>query len=138
MIVLLNLYQKCSADADGIWRLVKQVESIPRYWHGTKELKVVMKGIEYEGTAKFAFGGQSRVKIRLEETTRRVIVEYLDGAFTGLQSISVEKGGVSVTWDIHFRGIYRIFGKTNARHFANGSSNALARICEEAIKSGNT
>jgi uncharacterized protein YndB with AHSA1/START domain len=136
-VMQLNIDRECSASADEVWRLVSQVENLPKYWHGTRELKVVKKGSEYNGEVKFAFGGRGRIKVKLDESKRKVIIEYLDGAFTGSQIISVNKGGLSATWDIHFRGIFKVFGKVNADHFASGTSNALARICEEAMKPEN-
>lgn len=117
-------------DPAAVWARVSNVEAIPSYWHGTKELKVTGRGEKTTADVVFAFGGKGEAQITVDQPSRTLTIEYLDGPFKGRQSVEVKEGTVEARWDIAFAGAFKLLAPWNASHFRSGTRNALRRLCE--------
>jgi hypothetical protein len=118
-------------DSDSVWRRVSSVRDIPRYWHGTKELRVnSIKDRRVEAEVRFAFGGSGAAQIDSDEGARRLIIRYISGPFKGTQMVTVLPSRVTVEWDVRFNGLYGLLSRFEEKHFREGSKNALRRLCE--------
>lgn len=120
---------KLDGDPAGVWRRASTIEDIPKYWHGTRSLDVLSKGGgRVWAKVRFAFGGTGEADISVNEEKRTLTIDYKSGPFTGRQVVAVEDGGIAATWDVKFRGIFRVASKWNGGHFKSGTVHALERL----------
>ena len=116
-------------DAEKVWKRASAVEDIPKYWHGTRSLEVVGedKGV-VRARVRFAFGGSGEAYIFADEEKRMLTIDYRSGPFTGKQVVAVGDNSITATWDVKFRGVFRVASKWNESHFRSGTVHALERL----------
>ncbi|WP_338602084.1 SRPBCC family protein [Sulfolobus tengchongensis] len=118
-----------------VWTIVRDVNSIPKYWRGVRELDVkeVSKNI-YEGKIRFAFPSNGRVRITVDENEKSLTFEYLDGPIRGYNKVKVFKGKIISEWRVRMSGLLRLSENWNKNHFMQGTEHALERILNDAIR----
>lgn len=116
-----------------IWERVKDVARMPEYWHGQKEIKVGNRDGKVLAGILFAFGGRGEALVTVDDTARLLVLDYVSGPFRGKQSVSVSGGVISATWDISFKGFYRVISSFNEKHFRSGTLHALQRLCGQKV-----
>jgi len=120
---------KFEGDPAEVWRRASSVVDIPKYWHGTRSLDVIGEaGGVARARVRFAFGGSGEAEISIDEERRTLTIDYRSGPFTGRQVITVGDGDVVASWDVKFRGVFRIGSKWNEGHFRSGTAHALERL----------
>lgn len=82
----------------------------------------------------FAFGGKGKAEVTVDDASRTLTIEYLDGPLRGKQGIMVRDGAIEAEWDVTFKGALKLLGPWNASHFRSGTKNALRRLCEGATE----
>lgn len=92
-----------------------------------------MDVVEKEGgkirvKVKFAFGGSGEAVVFVDDGRRTMTIEYVSGPFTGKQTVSVDNGTLMASWDVKFRGIFRLASRWNESHFKSGTTHALERL----------
>lgn len=121
--------QRFASDPAGVWARVRDVDAIPTYWHGTRELRVTARGEKVSADVVFAFGGKGKEEITVDDQTRTMTINYLSGPFTGTQRVSVAESEVEAEWDVSFRGALKLVSRWNESHFKSGTRHALERLC---------
>ena len=116
-------------DPAEIWARVSNLQTIPAYWHGTREFNVKSAGGKMTADVVFAFGGKGRAEVSVEGRGRVLTIDYVGGPFKGKQTVTVTNRAVEAEWNVAFKGVYRLMGPWNASHFRSGTRNALKRIC---------
>jgi len=112
-----------------VWRRASAIGDIPKYWHGTRSLDIVtVDGRVARVKVKFAFGGSGEADISTDEENRTLAIDYTSGPFIGKQTVAVGDGRITATWDVKFRGVFRIASKWNEGHFRSGTVHALERL----------
>ena len=125
----------CDKNVDELWRRVSSLDDFTNYWHGTKHLSYTVKdGGVIEADVVFAFGGSGHANIQIDNSSRTLTIRYLQGPFKGTQRIWVEKGIIASSWSVEFNGVYRLLGGWNEKHFRQGTTNALRRLCGETTE----
>ncbi|ARM75223.1 SRPBCC family protein [Acidianus manzaensis] len=121
-----------NCDQDLIWKITKEINSIPKFWKGTRELNVkeTSKGT-YEGTIRFAFPSTGKVKIIVNDNDKTLTFQYISGPIKGFNIVKVDKNQISSRWEVSMSLILRLMEKRNAEHFKLGTEHALERIIEE-------
>lgn len=116
-----------------LWQRVSDIGSMPHYWHGHKsiELSGITDG-RCEVLIRFAFGGRGRASVEIDDRNMEVRLTYSSGPFTGLQTVRVGDGELTASWDIAFRGIYRLVAAFGVEHFRTGTAHALERLRDSA------
>ena len=77
---------------------------------------------------RFAFGGSADAEISIDDEKRVMTVDYKSGPFKGKQIIAVKDARLVASWDVRFRGVYRLAGEWNEGHFRSGTVHALERL----------
>lgn len=125
--------RKFDGDASEVWKKASAIREIPTYWHGTRSLELVS---ENEGVARakirFAFGGSGEADISTDQEKQVLTIDYVSGPFTGKQTVSVGDGSVTASWDVRFKGAFRLVSKWNEGHFRAGTVHALERLTAQA------
>ena len=121
--------RKIQGDLTAVWQRASAIDEIPRYWHGTRSLAVVRReGGVVTARIKFAFGGSGEAEISADDARRTLTIDYKHGPFTGKQTVVVGDDSVTATWDVNFRGVFRMASKWNEGHFRSGTVHALERL----------
>ncbi len=128
----MRFTERCEFKGDSaeVWARASDLQKIPTYWHGTREFKVTATGTKTSADVVFAFGGKGKAEAAVDEEGRTLTIEYVDGPFTGRQTVTVSDGAVQAGWDVAFKGPYKVVGPLNTSHFRSGTRHALQRICE--------
>ncbi|MEM0304524.1 MAG: SRPBCC family protein [Saccharolobus sp.] len=116
-----------------VWEIVRDVNSIPNYWKGTRELDVkeIKEGV-YEGTVRFAVPMRGKVRITVSDNDKILLFDYLKGPIIGYNKVSVGENKIVSEWKVRMTGLLKIMDKWNSKHFMEGTQNALERIIQEA------
>lgn len=122
--------QEFSGDPARIWSRLSNLQTIPTYWHGTREFAATESGGKVVADVVFAFGGKGKAEVTVDEGERTFILDYVEGPFKGRQRTIVKDNVIEVEWDVTFKGTYKVLGPWNASHFRSGTRHALARLCE--------
>lgn len=122
--------QEFSGDPARVWERLSNLDTIPTYWHGTRELKATTSGGRTIADIVFAFGGRGKAEITLDSQRRTLAYNYLEGPFKGTQTVVVKDNVIEAEWDVTFKGAYKVLGPWNASHFRSGTRHALMRLCE--------
>ncbi|MCH4816034.1 MAG: SRPBCC family protein [Saccharolobus sp.] len=119
---------------DVVWRIARDVNSIPNYWRGVRELKVkeVNKNV-YEGKIRFAFPSSGKVRIIVNDDERTLTFEYVDGPIRGYNKVKISKGKISSEWRVTMSGLLKLTESWNRGHFMEGTEHALERILNAAL-----
>ncbi|AEB94954.1 MAG: SRPBCC family protein [Metallosphaera sp.] len=116
---------------DLVLDIVKDVNSMPKYWKGIRELNLTKVSDNlYEGKIRFAFPSTSTVRIEVNDDS--VKLRFLRGILQGQNEIRVLKDKVTSTWEVKMPFYMRPFDGRNKEHFEQGTTHALERIIEEA------
>ncbi|GGP20690.1 hypothetical protein GCM10007981_09790 [Thermocladium modestius] len=130
--------KKIDAPDEDIWRIVRDVNGIPKYWHGTRNLTIIGKeGDGIRARVQFAFPGpfnKGEVIINMNEQEREVLMNYVKGPFTGVHKISVRGGEVISYWDVKYKFPFSLIESWNENHFKQGTVHALERIERELME----
>ncbi|BCS93840.1 SRPBCC family protein [Metallosphaera javensis (ex Sakai et al. 2022)] len=112
-----------------IWEIVKDVNSMPNYWKGIRELHVnKVADNMFEGEVRFAFPSTSRVRIEILDHS--VILHFLSGILKGTNRIDVQDSAITSTWRVEMPLYMKPFEGRNREHFSQGTEHALERIIE--------
>lgn len=115
-----------------VWARLSDVESIPNYWHGHRELKVLDKRAgAVLVQVRFAFPGpmnRGRAEISVDPARREVVVHYMEGPFTGVAKNSVDGGVIKSVWNIRLSPLLIPLKSWILRHFREGAERALERL----------
>jgi hypothetical protein len=115
-------------DPREVWERASDLEAIPSYWHGTKEISLARSGGETKADLVFAFGGKGKAEISVDEPAMALTLNYVEGPFRGTQTVTVKGSAIEAEWDVTFKGAFKILGPWNASHFRSGTRNALLRL----------
>lgn len=119
-----------STDPSEIWSRLSNLETIPKYWHGTRALTAAKSEGKIIADVVFAFGGKGRAEVIVDNQALTLTLDYFEGPFKGKQTVVVREGAIEAEWDVTFKGAYKILGSWNKSHFRSGTRNALGRLCE--------
>jgi hypothetical protein len=131
-MIEFRIVRKFNCEPQRVWSIVKDVNLIPKYWKGIRELEIkkVNENI-YEGYAKFAFPSTAKVRITIYESERKIIMEFLEGVIQGYNIIRVNENLIESYWKVNLKPILRIFEAWNKKHFYEGTKNAIERILSD-------
>ncbi|MFP3218569.1 SRPBCC family protein [Acidianus sp.] len=135
-MITFSVSKKFDVSPQAVWNIVKDVNSIPKYWKGTRELHVnkVAEGI-YEGIVRFAFPSKGRIRLIVDDENRKLTFNYLSGPIKGYNIVEVKENEIISSWRVKMSLLLALAESWNAKHFKQGTEHALDRIISEA-KSG--
>ncbi|AEE93168.1 conserved hypothetical protein [Acidianus hospitalis W1] len=135
-MITFSVSKKFDVSPQAVWNIVKDINSIPRYWKGTRELHVnkVAEGI-YEGVVRFAFPSKGRIRLIVDDKNRKLTFNYLSGPIKGYNIVEVKENEIISSWRVKMSLLLALAESWNAKHFKQGTEHALDRIISEA-KSG--
>ncbi|MUM64964.1 SRPBCC family protein [Acidianus infernus] len=132
-MITFSVGRKFDVSPQAVWSIVKDVNSIPKYWKGTRELHVdkIAEGV-YEGTVRFAFPSKGRIRLIIDDENRKLTFNYLSGPIKGYNIVEVKENEIISTWRVKMSLLLTLAESWNAKHFKQGTEHALERIISEA------
>ncbi len=136
MSIRFSLDKEVSSP-DCAWKVVSDVQSMPKYWKGHREVKILNSDANrFRISITFAFpgpGNTGEAEVVVLETERRIVINYVKGPVKGNVTIGVryEDSKVETSWDVQVPLYLAPVEPWLKDHFIKGASDALSRIAEE-------
>lgn len=126
----------CGASAEKVWKRVRDVRSMPKYWRGHREVKVERdEGESVFIRIRFAFPGplnKGLAKVSINDKRMELIIEYLKGPIKGRALVKVSNEEASCEYDVRLSVWLSPFSLWVRGHFMKGVDHALERILLES------
>jgi hypothetical protein len=124
------------AGPEAAWAVVKDVDDIPGYWRGHREVRARrLEDGSWDLAIRFAFPGpnnRGRARATLDEASRTLTLSYVEGPVKGVVKVYVTEGEIVTEWDVSLAWYLRPLEAWVKRHFMSGAQHALDRIVEAA------
>lgn len=126
-----------SASLDKVWDIVSDIDSEPKFWKGTKEIRNISKnGNVINREVTIAFRDQKCMQEVKLQPKEKIEVQFTKGIIDGSKIITLtakdKKILLKVKWDIKLTGMMGMFTGMIKKHIESGTVQALQKIKEEA------
>ena len=125
------------APVDKVWDVVSDLDSEPKFWRGTKEVRNISKDgniITREVTIAFK-DSKCMQKVTLYPK-EKIHVEFTKGIIQGTKTITLtpleNKTRLDALWDMKLSGMMGMFTGMVKKHIQSGTEQALESIKQEA------
>ena len=125
------------APVDKVWDVVSDLDSEPKFWRGTKEVRNISKDgniITREVTIAFK-DSKCMQKVTLYPK-EKIQVEFTKGIIQGTKTITLtpleNKTRLDALWDMKLSGMMGMFTGMVKKHIQSGTEQALGSIKQEA------
>lgn len=124
------------AQTDKVWDIISDIDSEPKFWKGTKEIRNISKnGNIVNREITIAFRDQKCMQEVKLQPKERIETVFTKGIIDGTKIITLAaKDGktlLSVKWDIKLTGMMGMFTGMIKKHIESGTVQALQKIKEE-------
>ncbi len=126
-----------NAPLDKVWTVISDLDSEPRFWKGTKEVKTISKqGNTVNREVTIAFKDSKCMQTVTIYPKEKIHAQFTKGIIDGTKIMSVtsqgEKTRLEAVWDIKLSGMMGMFTGMVKKHIQSGTEQALQTIKEEA------
>lgn len=128
-----------SAPLDRVWEIVSDLDSEPKFWKGTKQVKNISKdGNTIIREVTIAFKDSKCMQKVTLLPKERITAEFTEGIIKGTKTISLapQDGStiLAAVWDIKLSGMMGMFTGMIKKHIKSGTEQALESIKQEIEK----
>lgn len=128
-----------SAPVDKVWDFVSDIDSEPKYWKGTKQVRNISKeGNTVTREVTIAFKDSKCMQTVTFYPKEKIHAEFTEGILIGTKTIQLTPNENStrldVTWDIKLSGMMGMFTGMIKKHVKSGTEQALESIKQEIEK----
>ena len=125
-----------NATTDKVWEIVSDMDSEPKFWKGTKQVRNISKvGNQINREITIAFRDQKCLQQVTLEPKKKIIAKFTKGIINGEKIITLnsskEKTILKVKWDIKMTGMMGMFTGIIKKHIKSGTEQAMQSIKEE-------
>jgi carbon monoxide dehydrogenase subunit G len=125
-----------NAPLDKVWNIVSDLDSEPKFWKGTKEVRNISKeGNIVNREVTIAFKDSKCMQIVTIYPKEKIHVQFTKGIINGTKTVSVysqgDKTKIDAVWDIKLSGMMGMFTGMIKKHIQSGTEQALQSIKEE-------
>ena len=126
-----------SAPLDKVWTIVSDIDSEPKFWKGTKEIRNISKeGNIVQREVTIAFKDSKCMQTVTIHPKEKILAEFTKGIIDGTKTINVipqgDKTRLDAIWDIKLSGMMGMFTGMIKKHIQSGTEQALQSIKQEA------
>lgn len=128
-----------NAPVDRVWQTVSDLDSEPRFWKGTKEVRnISADGNTVTREVTIAFKDSKCMQKVTLTPSEKIVAEFTEGIIRGTKTITLKSrnGGtdLSAVWDIKLSGMMGMFTGMVKKHIKGGTEQALESIKQEIEK----
>ncbi|MFZ0183673.1 MAG: SRPBCC family protein [Nitrosotalea sp.] len=125
------------APIDKVWSIVSDLDSEPKFWRGTKEVKNISKeGNIITREVTIAFKDSKCMQTVTLYPKEMIDVQFTKGIIEGSKIISLtsleNKTRLDVVWDMKLSGMMGMFTGMIKKHIQSGTEQALDSIKQES------
>jgi len=136
-MVQIQASTEINATLDRVWDIVSDLDSEPKFWKGTKEIRNITKeGNIVNREVTIAFKDSKCLQTVTIQPKEKIHVQFTKGIIDGTKTIllSLQDGKVKLEtlWDIKLTGMMGMFTGMIKKHIQSGTEQALQSIKEEA------
>jgi uncharacterized protein YndB with AHSA1/START domain len=135
-MAIIEVEVEINASVDKVWDIVSDIDSEPKFWKGTKEVKNISKeGNIISREIIIAFRDQKCLQeveiFPKERIEARFIKGVLNGKKTMLLTPKEDKTLLCALWDIKLTGVMGMFTGMIKKHIKSGTEQAMNSIKTE-------
>lgn len=125
-----------NAPLDKVWNTVSDLDSEPKFWKGTKEIRNISKeGNIVNREVTIAFKDSKCMQTVTIYPKEKIHVQFTKGIIQGTKTVSIstqgEKTKIDAVWNIKLSGMMGMFTGMITKHIQSGTEQALQSIKEE-------
>lgn len=125
-----------NAPLDKVWNIVSDLDSEPKFWKGTKEVRNISKeGNTVNREVTIAFKDSKCMQTVTIYPKEKIHVQFTKGIINGTKTVTVysqgDKTKIDAVWDIKLSGMMGMFTGMIKKHIQSGTEQALQSIKEE-------
>jgi ribosome-associated toxin RatA of RatAB toxin-antitoxin module len=136
-MVQIQATTEINALLEKVWNIVSDLDSEPKFWKGTKEIKNLSKeGNVINREVTIAFKDSKCLQTVTMYPKEKINMQFTKGIINGTKTITLSSQGqktmVEALWDIKLSGMMGMFTGMIKKHIQSGTEQALQGIKEEA------
>jgi carbon monoxide dehydrogenase subunit G len=136
-MVKIQVSVEINATLDKVWNIISDLDSEPRFWKGTKEIKNISRdGNIVNREITIAFKDSKCMQAITIYPKEKIHAEFTKGIINGTKTITViplgDKSRLDADWDIKLSGMMGVFTGMIKKHIQSGTEQALHGIKQEA------
>lgn len=125
-----------NAPLDKVWNIISDLDSEPKFWKGTKEVRNISKeGNKVNREVTIAFKDSKCMQTVTIYPKEKIHVQFTEGIIQGTKTMEIstqgEKTKIEAIWDIKLSGMMGMFTGMIKKHIQSGTEQALQSIKEE-------
>ncbi len=138
-MVLIESVVEISASLEKVWEIISDLDSEPKFWKGTKEVRNISKQdnvITREVT--IAFKDSKCLQTVTIYPKEKIVAEFTKGVINGTKTLVLTTKDnttkLQAVWDMKLSGMMGMFTGMVKKHIQSGTDQALQSIKQEAEK----
>ena len=125
------------ASIDKVWNIVSDLDSEPKFWKGTKEVRNISKeGNIITREVTIAFKDSKCMQTVTLYPKEKIQVQFTKGIIEGSKTITLvpleNKTRLDAVWDMKLSGMMGMFTGMIKKHIQSGTEQALQSIKQES------
>ncbi|MGI0065774.1 MAG: type II toxin-antitoxin system RatA family toxin [Nitrosotalea sp.] len=125
------------APIDKVWNIISDLDSEPKFWRGTKEVRNISKnGNIIIREVTIAFKDSKCMQTVTLYPKEKIHIQFTKGVIEGTKILTLAQDGnktrLDVIWDMKLTGMMGMFTGMIKKHIQSGSEQALEGIKQEA------
>jgi carbon monoxide dehydrogenase subunit G len=125
------------APIDKVWNIVSDLDSEPKFWKGTKEVRNISKeGNIITREVTIAFKDSKCMQTVTLYPKEKIHVQFTKGIIEGSKIITLvpleNRTRLDATWDMKLSGMMGMFTGMVKKHIQSGTEQALQSIKQES------
>ena len=135
-MVQIQASVEIDASIDKVWDIVSDLDSEPKFWRGTKEVRNISKeGNTITREVTIAFKDSKCMQKVTLYPKQKIEVQFTKGIIEGSKVITLtqqeNKTRLDVLWDMKLSGMMGMFTGVIKKHIQSGTEQALQSIKQE-------
>lgn len=125
------------APVDKVWNIVSDLDSEPKFWRGTKEVRNLSKeGNTITREVTIAFKDSKCMQTVTLYPKEKIHVQFTKGVIEGSKTITLipleNKTRLDAVWNMKLSGMMGMFTGMIKKHIQSGTEQALESIKQES------
>ncbi len=136
-MVQIQASVEIDAPIDKVWAIVSDLDSEPKFWRGTKEVRNISKeGNTITREVTIAFKDSKCMQTVTLYPKEKIQIQFTKGVIEGTKTLTLVQDGnkikLDALWDMKLTGMMGMFTGMIKKHIQSGSEQALESIKQEA------
>ncbi len=136
-MVQIKAAVEIDATIDKVWNIISDLDSEPKFWRGTKEVRNISKeGNIVTREVTIAFKDSKCMQTVTLYPKEKIQIQFTKGVIEGTKTLTLVQDGtktkLDAMWDMKLTGMMGMFTGMIKKHIQSGSEQALESIKQEA------